>query len=435
MNRCSSFIVCKLTFIAISIFYFATIEIFASSNLNWLKIDTINSNLPNNSITDIAIDNNGSLWVATYDGFAKYIGLNQWQIFHTPNVMSSDVCLCIKSQDSIIWVGTVHGLVRYCNGQVTLYDPSNSNLFSYYIYSLEIDANNLLWIGTGTYGVFVFDGIDFFNYSYLNSGNMPLGNIWSIEIDQYGGKWFSCNDARPSSPNLGAIVNYDNLMQWTMYDTSNSFLGRYPKGIKLDNNDNLWITESDKKLYKFSIINNSWYVFDSSNISFHPLFKPCKVSIDLDDSKWVCTNSGIAVYNNLNWTTYDSSNVPFSNEIQYSKTIFIDSFGNKFIGTVDKGLLIFNQNGITLQLNQSENKSKENIVGFWTDNIFTLKFNLNYNKRKFIRIINNNSQVIDQFYLESNDQIKNIDFSKYYHGLFYIIVLSDNKEIVLKTYY
>ncbi len=40
----------------------------------WILINTINSNLPGSTIYDITQDKDGFIWVATNDGFAKYIG-------------------------------------------------------------------------------------------------------------------------------------------------------------------------------------------------------------------------------------------------------------------------------------------------------------------------------------------------------------------------
>ena len=309
----------------------------------WMLINNINSNLPGSRIYDITQDNEGFVWVATNDGFAKYIGNNQWLVFHNPKAPFNDVCFCIKAQDSIVWIGTGWGLIRYCNGQMTVYDPSNSNLPDYYIYSLETE-NNLLWIGTGGYGVSKFDGNTFTNYSYSNTGNMPLGNIWSIAVDQDGSKWISCIDARPTNNRPGAIVKYDGT-SWTIFDTTNSGLQTHPIEISIDVNDNKWITSVAEGLVMYD--NVSWNIYDTNTVSNQAFFGFSKVAFDANNNKWLTARNGFCKYDNLLWTFFDSTNVPF-NEIGYSANIFIDINNNKWIGTISKGILIYNENGVTL---------------------------------------------------------------------------------------
>ncbi len=99
--------------------------------------------------------------------------------------------------------------------------------------------------------------------------------------------------------------------------------------------------------------------FDSSNIPYNPFFKSARVAFDHFGNKWMSTSHGLAMYNDLSWSFYDSSNSPFPNEIIYTGTIYIDSRNNKFIETNGKGLLIFNENGIDVSTNELETSEKD----------------------------------------------------------------------------
>ncbi len=412
-------------------FYCEKADAVESVTVNWELIDTSNSNLPENYITGITQDQNGAIWVSTYNGFAKYLGQNVWQTFHTPNITFNDVCLAIESQDSIIWVATVNGLVRYCNSQLTVYNSSNSNLQTSYIVSLGIESD-VLWIGALDYGVYKYDGISFTNYSYNNTGNMPLGNIWSIAIDHLGTKWFSCADARIGAPNIGSVVSFDDV-SWTLFDTSNSGLERFPRDIAIDSLNNKWITDLEGHLKKYD--GNSWINFDTSNISPKAFFKSGKVAIDSIGNKWVCTSTGISKFDNFTWTFYDSSNVPFQSEIELSTSIYIDSFNNKFIGTLGKGLLIYNENGITnTDNNNISDKPLFSLSGYFQNKIFNAKISsllsgtINFKIVDLIGRVIHNSEIIGF----NNKQIEiPIDFSTFSQGIYFSTISLLNYKATL----
>lgn len=312
-----------------------------ASNAQWVLMDQLNSNIPNERINDITQDTNGDIWIATNYGFAKYLGNFQWQVFHHPQATTWDVCLEIVAQDSIIWVATVNGLIRYCNGQIVVYDPGNSALGAFYIYSLAVEGN-ILWVGTGDYGVYKFDGTQFINYSYHNTGNMPLGNIWSIAIDQSGKKWFACRDAR--QPNLlGAIVTFDNSI-WSLYDTSNSNVQIHPNKITIDSDDKKWTTSHYQNLVSYD--NTSWVVCDSS-IAGRKTCGYSETAFDVGNNKWFATIGGVCKYDGITWTFFDSTNVPFPMPINATWSVFVDSYNNKWVGT-SKGILIYNENYVHL---------------------------------------------------------------------------------------
>lgn len=397
----------------------------------WMHINTINSNLPGSTIYDITQDKDGFIWVATNNGFAKYIGNYQWLVFHNPKAPFSDVCFCIKAQDSIIWVGTGWGLIRYCNGQMTVYDPSNSSLPDYYIYSLETE-NNLLWIGTGGYGACKFDGNTFTNYSYSNSGNMPLGNIWSIAIDQFGQKWFSCMDDRPTNTRPGAIVKYDGT-SWTLFDTTNSGLQTHPTEISIDVNDNKWISSVGEGLVMYD--NVSWSIYDTSTVSSQAFFGFSKVAFDANNNKWLTAQNGFCKYDNLLWTFFDSTNVPF-NEIGYSIKIFIDINSNKWIGTISKGILIYNENGVTLtSIDKIEKPSFLNIGSNPSNGNTHVKFNIEKNSNVKIFISDYTGKrlliIFDEFVKPGIYSIP-LNLSMLPSGIYTCIMYSDDSNTSIK---
>ena len=402
---------------------------------NWMHIDNSNSNLPDNHITDIAQSNTGEIWVSTYQGFAKYVSQNSWEVYHNPNATSNDVCLAITTQDSIVWVATVNGLVRYCNGNITVYDPTNSALGAYFIYSLTVQ-NNILWIGTGDYGVYEFDGISFVNYSYSNSGNSPLGNIYSIDIDGSGTKWFTCKDARPIADNSHSIVSFDDT-NWSLFDTANSGAPTYSEFISIDGLDNKWITDVEGHVVKFDGL--QWNLFDSSNISYKPIFQPSRVSFDASGNKWISTQRGFAKFDDMSWTFFDSTNSFFPLYMDQCRNIFIDSLNNKFICTNGYGLLIFNENGIAANdeiLNIEKNQIS--VSGNFINKLFVSNIKVDKFEIVSCTLINLEGQIIAKQSLSCSPMTPNgvvFDFNSLVAGHYLLIYRSGRATKILKVIY
>jgi ligand-binding sensor domain-containing protein len=75
-----------------------------------------NSELLSNSVIDIAIDNDGNIWVATYaGGLAKFTQGGEWEIFHPDNtaMLNTDVESVVVDNDGCIWYGSIIGLTRF----------------------------------------------------------------------------------------------------------------------------------------------------------------------------------------------------------------------------------------------------------------------------------------------------------------------------------
>jgi ligand-binding sensor domain-containing protein len=114
----------------------------------FIVYDKWNSQLPDNSVQAIAIDEQGNKWIGTYGGgLAKFDGVN--------------------------WI---------------VYDTSNSGLPHNWVYSITIDKQGNKWIGTYGGGLVKFDGRNWTVYNTSNSG-LSDNRVRIIAIDKQGNKW------------------------------------------------------------------------------------------------------------------------------------------------------------------------------------------------------------------------------------------------------
>jgi len=144
--------------------------------------DTSNSGLPGTWVSEIAIEENGTVWIGTRgDGIVAFDGED--------------------------WIA---------------YDSSNSGLPHDDIYSLEIDSNNLKWIGTQAVLV-TFDGT---NWNQITPYYTP-----AIAISPSGQKWIGAADGLTfidgSDTTLFPVFAEVSFLSMAIGDSLNAWIGAY----------------------------------------------------------------------------------------------------------------------------------------------------------------------------------------------------------------
>jgi len=168
---------------------------------DWTVYDTTNSGLPNEHIPGIAIDTNGNVWLEA-SPLVKFDGTN-WTVYDTSNsgLPSDHVSGIAADANGNVWVASSPywdgsqtvggGLVKFDGTNWTVYDTSNSELPSNYLYNLTIGKDGNIWeiaYGWGPESLVRFDGTDWTIFNLRNSG-LPNRRIESLAIDEHGGAW------------------------------------------------------------------------------------------------------------------------------------------------------------------------------------------------------------------------------------------------------
>jgi len=115
----------------------------------WIVYDTSNSDLPDNYVFTITIDEQRNKWIGTRNGLAKFDGIN-WTIYDTSNSGLPDDSVNTITIDGMNnkWIGTTGGLTKFDEVNWVVYCTSNSNLPSIFIRVITIDEQGNKWIGT-----------------------------------------------------------------------------------------------------------------------------------------------------------------------------------------------------------------------------------------------------------------------------------------------
>jgi len=126
----------------------------------WTQYNTSNSDLPNNGVYAIAIDDNGAKWFGTgYGGVARFDGAT-WTIYDASNsgLPSNNVNSIAIDGNGVKWFNTNGGMARFDGATWTIYNTSNSGLTSEFVHSIAIDSDGAKWLGTIGGGVNVLWG-------------------------------------------------------------------------------------------------------------------------------------------------------------------------------------------------------------------------------------------------------------------------------------
>lgn len=311
----------------------------------WVDYTTLNSTIPTNFFTSIAIDKNDVVWAGTVDKGIVRIKGNSFEIVNTSNsqLPNNRINKLHVSSDNEIWVGTDLGLAKFKNpNSMTIYNPKNSPLLSNFIGEIEELENQSIWIGmpggiaiienndlfvyklneygvneTVVYSVFpvtstqawvgVLNAVTFFDRDipsfqiiddFLEIG-MPSTNMIDIAKDSKGRIWAVFSPMEYSPPDVSPPTKIKLLggIGYTSGDIWNSnSIGNFNtkfRDIFVDMNDDVWVS-TDIGLFKFSNINDV-ETFRPSNSGIISEFIN-EVAEDSKGTIWIATENGLGKF-------------------------------------------------------------------------------------------------------------------------------------------
>ena len=162
-------------------------------------------------------------------------------------------------------------------------------------------------------------------YSSSNSP-LPFNTVRCIAI-QNQFKWFGSDNG---------LARFDGV-NWSVYTTLNSpLLDDDIRAVCVENDTIVWIGTVQGGLYSFDGLN--WENYNPTNSGL-PDYLVRGIAIDTQNNIWCATSEGIAMFDRVNWYTWDvlSHNL-LTNNIT---SIAIGQQNEKFIGTINGGLNYF----------------------------------------------------------------------------------------------
>ncbi len=154
-------------------------------------VNTANSALPSDSITQLAIDAEGAWWMQHPGGISRFDGANQqtWSLAQTGLPANAVIRALKAALDSSLYVATDNGVAIFSDGAWSVLNMSNSGLPSNNIWDVAFGPDGKVYYATTGSGVVVQDGVNWTSYTSANTGVTNLNNVFSVAVTTEGVLW------------------------------------------------------------------------------------------------------------------------------------------------------------------------------------------------------------------------------------------------------
>ena len=150
---------------------------------------TTRQGLPHNQVNAIAQTPDGYLWFGTWEGLARYNGL-EFHVFdraNTPALQDNGVRSVRASEDGAVVIGTSRGGVTVKRGDSWRTWMVKDGLAQEEILDALLDRRGRLWVATENSGIDLIDGG---KVTHFNAGNgLPSGVAYGLLLDRDGSVW------------------------------------------------------------------------------------------------------------------------------------------------------------------------------------------------------------------------------------------------------
>lgn len=308
-----------------------------------------NSPLPDWGILNVEVESVNRYWVGTGGSGLYYYSGTGWTHYNSAGTgMAIDHVRPILKQGGTLWVGTAasdgsgSGLFRFSGGTWTCYDSAGSGLPSNTVYSLAVNGDGDLWVGTKR-GLSEFDGSSF--TLHQPDVDDSLNFVTAIAFETSDIVWIGTDWEIDGSPAGGLYRYVISSGSWTHYTTGNSGLPASKiYGIAVADDQSKWIATHGGGAAHLD--GGTWSVYDKNA---GDLFndKLVMAAVNSEGSVWFSsvesdTLGGMSLFDGMVWTHWDTSNSPLTDPECYG--IDLDADDNVYVAN-NNSLIIYSPDG------------------------------------------------------------------------------------------
>jgi len=312
--------------------------------------NTLNSQLPNDYVTNILIDKSENIWFATYGGGVVKKNESNWKIFTRKNNLCSDTVVHIfeDSKGNIWFSGYNNGISYISNDSIKTFHAKDGYTANN-AFSIAEDKQKNIWIGTDN-GLFKFNGITFTRYSTIDG--IASNKVFSLSCDDNGILWIGTESGLNSFN--GTIFNLftksngliDNDINYVYIDNNQNIYIATWLGVSIFNGVSKWtnVTSANglSEDWVWSIYQDYdgcyWFGHDLTGIS-----KSCS-----DNFKYFTTQSGLSDYSIFDIAQDKDSNYWIATMLGVTKLTLDKNSGFEQIG-LKNGIAYINNNSLIIQ--------------------------------------------------------------------------------------
>ncbi len=311
-----------------------------------------------NNIQDLIVDNNQTVWITTSNGLYKtQITNNKLRLLkhylpeNTTNLSTKELSSIQIDKENLLWIGTQNNGLLQFNQQTEKFfsythDPTFAHSLSVNnVKSLCIDKTGVLWIGTSLGGVNKWNkttqGMDVFRHNPYDSNSLSTSQIRSIFQDSYGVFWIGTVDGGLNRWNTesNTFIHFKHE-----FGNPKTLSGNHVRAIFEDSKHNFWIGTDGGGLDLMDREKGTFTHFrhddkNKNSLSNNHIYK---IYEDKQKQLWIATFGGGLNKFNYQTKTFEHyqhiANKPNSLSTNFLTCIIQDNEGNYWIGTYGGGL-------------------------------------------------------------------------------------------------
>ncbi len=298
----------------------------------WKTFTTENSPLLNDNIRVLTVDNQGQVWVGTYQGLYSVSPDGIWVNYanKNSNLLGNEITALAIDGLGNVWVGTDNGLLVLDSKGHEIYVEQDDAYSKSRIKALALDNYANVWVGT-TNGLYVFKNKRVISvYTEANSGLVD-DSVWALAVDRFNRVWVG------TWSGVSVLDEYGN---WIVYQRDrkqqieNGLTSNDIEVFLIDGHDRVWI---GTECCGISILDadGNWISDTISPISTMNHSRIRALALDKDDQVWVgIMEAGLVLVRpegSLRIYTPDNSDLPY-----YSVwALSIDNKDQLWVGTLN----------------------------------------------------------------------------------------------------
>ena len=285
-----------------------------------------------NGVYDLLIGSDGLLYVATFNGLSIYDGQSVVSYNFKQGLPNSYINRLFEDSKGNIWMGYEYkGVVKWNNGIIKKYDHKDG-LIGNSVRAINEDQNGNILFGTER-GLSIYDGETFENLNY--SDGLGNGGVNAIEVD---GKNIWLGGVQPA----GTLTLYNGTALKNFKIPNSSLFGLSINDIKKADDGKIWFTDQFRGLFSYDGQNfRNYTIMDGL-----PDNQANALYIENNNSIWVTTNNGVAIFNGETFRTiYEPDN---DKALSFGPTSAVTKSkdGVFFFGQGNRGVIIYDPNSL-----------------------------------------------------------------------------------------
>lgn len=268
---------------------------------------TILDGLPSNTITGIAVGSGNNIAIGTDRGIGLFSD-GEWSSYGIEEQLPDTFITSITyGENDVLYAGTASGLVKIADSSLTVYDTSDG-LLSGEVFALFFDSENKLWIGSKG-GVTIYDEVSWKRYQF------PGSEAYCLAEYKPGIMWIGTNKGAISY-HAGRIKTDKSGKKtqappkWKHFHSKNALEGNCINDITIHGKDIWLITEKAVNQY------------ECGDMEITLFYEPLLPAFDIPEL-WHATLAGI--YPTEEWGTIGG----YINYLNFGESEIYDAYGRK----------------------------------------------------------------------------------------------------------